>query len=119
MFLAASAAVYHVATLAAGSSDSSGSDSSHDWVSYLLQGGPFALILALILLDKLAPTGERDRLRKENAEYKENNQKLNDKLLEVLPPLIDATQVITKVGDMIESMEKTARHDIVTRDRDR
>lgn len=89
---------------AVGATDSSGGASGTDWTGYLLQGGPFAIILILILMDKLAPTGERNRLREENEKYKADIQTLNNKLLEVLPPLTEAAHVMTRVGDLLEAM---------------
>lgn len=82
----------------------SSSPSSTDWVGYLLQGGPFAVILVLILADKLAPTGERNRLREENKQYKVDIQALNDKLLEVLPPLTEAAKTMTEVGEVVQEL---------------
>lgn len=87
-----------------------------DWLTYLLQGGPFALILALIILDKLAPTGERDRLREENKQLKEDQKELNQTLLTVIPPLIEATKglssltsTVVEVGDLLDDLRDDKR----------
>jgi hypothetical protein len=81
--------------------DSSGSPPT-DFFGVLLQSGPFAIILVLILTDKLAPTGERNRLRQEVADYKSEIQKLNDKLLQVLPPLTELLPTMRALSDRHE-----------------
>jgi hypothetical protein len=79
--------------------DPSGSTGGTDAISYLLQGGPFAAVLALILLDKLTPTGERNRLREEVKEYKQNMAELNAQLLNVLPPLTEMLPILRGIAE--------------------
>lgn len=97
--LTAGVALIFTATPLAADSGSAAA-SAPDFISYLLQGGPFAAVLALILLDKLTPTGERNRLREEVKEYKANIQELNKQMLDVLPPL---TEMLPLLRDLTES----------------
>jgi hypothetical protein len=70
-----------------------------DLIGYLLQGGPFAAVLALILFDKLTPTGERNRLREEVKENKQIIAELNKQLLDVLPPLTEMLPLLRELAD--------------------
>lgn len=66
-----------------------------NWVNYLLNGGPFAIVLLLIVLDKLGTNSERDRLREDNKTLREQNQKLNDTVRqEVVPPLTELNRLM-------------------------
>lgn len=81
-----------------------------DWVSYLLNGGPFAVVLLLILLDKLGTHAERDRLRVENAALREANQKLNDTIrTEVVAPLTEQNRLMQDVVRILDDEERFPR----------
>jgi hypothetical protein len=80
---------------------------STDWVSYLLNGGPFAIVLLLVLLDKLGTNSERDRLRAENASLRTQNQELNDTIIEkVIAPLTDQNRLM---GDLVKLLDDEDR----------
>lgn len=84
---------------AAGGSDPAGGP---DYVSYLLNGGPFAIVLLLIITDKLAPTGERDRLRTELTAAHEREAALNDNLRkEIVPALTQNTAALTRATEAL------------------
>lgn len=69
-----------------------------DWVQYLLQGGPFAIVLLLIIFDKIGTHAERDRLRVENENLRTKNDELNTVLREdVVPPLTELNRLMTDV----------------------
>jgi hypothetical protein len=72
------------------------------WTTYLLNGGPFAVVVLLIILDKLTTPGERDRLRTENTELKKQVQQLNENILrDVLPVLTQLNVLITQTVDAL------------------
>lgn len=78
------------ATLLASTSD----PSAGVWDA-LLKGGPFAIVLALIIFDKLGTNSERDRLRIENQGLRDQNQALNDTIrTEVVPPLTELNRLM-------------------------
>lgn len=61
-----------------------------DYVSYLLQGGPFAIVIVLIILGKLGTNEERDRLRIENKELRDELKVVNENVRkEIVPPLTE------------------------------
>lgn len=69
-----------------------------NWVTYLLNGGPFAIVLLLIILDKIGTHAERDRLRIENKELRDKNETLNNVLREeVVPPLTELNRLMAEV----------------------
>lgn len=69
-----------------------------NWVTYLLNGGPFAIVLLLIIFDKIGTHAERDRLRSENTILREKNEELNTTLREdVVPPLTQLTGLMADV----------------------
>ena len=73
-----------------------------DWINYLLNGGPFAFVVLLLILDKLTTPGERDRLRAENAQLREEIKMLNENVREeVVPPLV---QINTLMREVIEEL---------------
>ena len=79
--------------------------SSPDWISYLLNGGPFAVVVLLIIMDKLTTTGERDRLRAENEVLRSDVKKLNEDIrLEIVPPLV---QLNLLMKDVVKELSKT------------
>lgn len=78
-----------------------------NWVSYLLNGGPFAIVLLLIIFDKITTTGERDRLRNENDELRQEIKDLNVSIRnEVMPPLVQLNSVMK---DVAAEMGKNSR----------
>lgn len=79
-------------------------EASTDWTTILLNGGPFAIVVLLIILDKLTTTGERDRLRAENRELREEVKILNTSIRdEVVPPLVRLNGLI---ADVVEELAK-------------
>lgn len=91
------------------------SSGSTDWLTYLLNGGPFAIVVILIVLDKLTTPYERDRLRLELEASQEREATLNDNLRnEIVPALtrsIDAleataatAQMLAEVADRLERL---------------
>lgn len=78
-----------------------------DWISYLLNGGPFAIVLLLILLDKLGTHAERDRLRVENAARREQNQELNNTIrTEVVAPLTEQNRLMQEVVKILDDEDR-------------
>lgn len=71
---------------------------SEDWFKYLLNGGPFAIVVLLIVFDKISTTGERDRLRKENDILREEIKDLNESIRkEIVPPLVQLNELMKDV----------------------
>ena len=69
-----------------------------DWVSYLLNGGPFAIVLLLVIMDKLTTTGERDRLKVENISLRDEVKLLNESIRkEIVPPLVQMNELMRDV----------------------
>lgn len=84
--------------------------SSPDWVSYLLNGGPFAVVVLLIILDKLTTPGERDKLRTENEQLRGEIKELNLSIKnEVIPPLIQVNSLMKDVIQEISISKDRAR----------
>lgn len=78
-----------------------------DWITVLLNGGPFAIVLLLILLDKLGTNSERDRLRTENASLREQNQTLNDEVrTEVIAPLAEQNRLVAEMLRILEDEDR-------------
>lgn len=74
------------------------SSSGTDWVNYLLNGGPFAVVVLLMVLDKLTTTSERDRLRAENAALRDEIKVLNESIRqEIVPPLVQMNELMRDV----------------------
>ncbi len=84
-----------------------GAQDSTNWLDYILQGGPFALVVVLFVLEKLVTPGERDRLREENNKYKEEVVALN---------LVIREQIIPLLGKSNDTLEKVY-NEITIRDR--
>lgn len=88
--------------------------STDPWVDTLLKGGPFAIVLLLIVLDKIGTHGERDRLRVENTSLREEVRELNaDIRNDVLPPLTgiasglpEFTRVLDRVVNVLDRVER-------------
>jgi hypothetical protein len=105
--LRASAAVYLAHYIAAEvPAEVSGGGAPLDIVGLLIQSGPFAFFLLLIIMDKVAPTGERNRLRDENAAYKTSTQELNNRLLELMPPLLAFTDKLEKLVNIVDRIDE-------------
>lgn len=76
-------------------------------VDALLKGGPFAIVLLLIIMDKLGTNSERDRLRVENQNLRDQNQKLNDEIRsELIPPLTEVTRIMAEAVTLLEDEER-------------
>lgn len=73
-----------------------------NYVNYLLNGGPFAVVVLLLVMDKLTTPGERDRLRIELTASHEREERLNVNIRETVVPL------------MTRSVEATARNTEIT-----
>lgn len=76
-------------------SAASSNGGSETWTEILLKSGPWALVVLLIILDKLTPVGERDRLRIENTELRKALQEAeiaNRK--DVVPALIECNRLL-------------------------
>jgi hypothetical protein len=77
------------------------------WTTYLLNGGPFAVVVLLIILDKLNTPGERDRLRVENELLKKQVAELNESIRKDIVPAL--TQVNTLNAQTIEVLKDFTR----------
>src|SRR5690606_36367443 len=79
-----------------------------DWVNYLLNGGPFAVVVLLIILDKITTTSERDRLRVENEVLRNEVRVLNDNIRkEIVPPLV---QLNALMKDVLQELTDRGRY---------
>lgn len=79
-------------------------DPSTEWVTYLLNGGPFALVVLLMITDKITTTGERDRLRLENIALRDEIKILNEGIRkDIVPPLV---QINGLMKDVIEELSE-------------
>lgn len=84
-------------------------ESAPEWVTYLLNGGPFAIVLLLIIMDKITTTGERDRLRKENEDLRVEIKSLNLNIQkEIMPPLIQLNILMKEVVIELARKENTS-----------
>lgn len=78
---------------------SSHASASPDVLSYLLQGGPFAIVVLLVVMEKLVTPGERNRIYEVNQILREELRKTNEDLRqEIVPPI---TQIVQLVPEMI------------------
>lgn len=85
-------------------SASGGAGHDFQWVSYVLNGGPFAIVVFLLVTDRLTTPGERDRLRTELTASHEREERLNNNIREDFIPLM------TKAHEAIaRSTEATER----------
>lgn len=83
-------------------------EGSDAWVDSLLKGGPFAIVLLLIIMDKIGTHGERDRLRVENTELRKEVATLNEQVrTQVVPPLVEITRLLPRVIDELTSRRGT------------
>lgn len=79
-------------------------DPSTEWITYLLNGGPFALVVLLMVSDKITTTGERDRLRLENIALRDEIKILNEGIRkDIVPPLV---QINGLMKDVIEELSE-------------
>lgn len=70
------------------------------WIDSLLKSGPLGLVLVLIIMDKMGTHGERDRLRVENRELREEVARLNEvNRKEVLPPLLEVARLLPPIAE--------------------
>lgn len=78
------------------------------WQDYLLNGGPFAVILLLVALDKITNTSERDRLRTENDTLREEIKVLNESIRgDIVPPLV---QINSLMKDVIRELSVRGKY---------
>lgn len=90
---------------------------SDPFVDTLLKGGPFAVVLSLIVMDKIGTNGERNRLRDENKEMREEIRGLNETMRsDIIPPLTEVarglpefTRTINQVTSALERLERLER----------
>lgn len=84
--------------------------SGGDWISYLLNGGPFAIVVLLLITDKLTTPGERDRLRAENEQLRTEVKTLNENLRnEIVPPLTEMNRLNTQVIEILSDEDRFPR----------
>lgn len=77
------------------------------WISYLLNGGPFAVIVLLLILDKLTTPGERDRLRVENARLAAQVDTLNANIRnEIVPALTENNRLTAEVVKVLSDDDR-------------
>lgn len=68
---------------------------SDNWTEILLKSGPWAIVVLLIILDKLTPVGERDRLRVENTELRKALQEADiANRKDTMPALIESNRLL-------------------------
>jgi di/tricarboxylate transporter len=77
------------------------------WTTYLLNGGPFAIVVLLIITDKLTPPGERDRLRIENETLRKQLDSLNENIRHEIVPLLTQLNILNT--QTIEALGKTRK----------
>lgn len=78
------------------------------WADEILKGGPFAIVVLLLVFDKITTPAERDRLRVENDAYKKDVQELNAKLLQVLPPLAEISTTLKEFNHTADEVQRLA-----------
>lgn len=84
------------------------------WVDGLLKGGPFAVVVLLIIMDRLTTPGERDRLRNENTEMRNEIKDLNaDVRNNVMPLVARNTELLAQATEALMSprTSRTRRED--------
>lgn len=85
-----------------------------NWISYLLNGGPFALVVLLVVMDKITNTSERDRLRAENATLREEIRVLNASIrTDIVPPLV---QINSLMKDVVEELSYRGKYYLEPKD---
>lgn len=83
------------------------------WVGYLLNGGPFAVVVFLLVTDRLTTPGERDRLRKEVTAAHEREERLNQTIRDDFVPVITRSleavalnrEVVERASKILERIE--------------
>lgn len=80
-----------------------------EWFSYLLQGGPFAIVVFLFLTDRVATTNERDSLRAEVKLLNEQIEELNKEIRKEIVPALVAVNTVTR--DAMDAL-KRRQHDL-------
>lgn len=71
-----------------------------DWVSLVAQGGPWAVVVILILIGKLVPERAHDRVIQENVELKQKLAHMED-LIEnqVIPAMVRYADGLSRRAD--------------------
>lgn len=73
------------------------------WVAILLNSGPFAIVVYLILANKLITPGERDRLIQERQASQAREEKLNDFIrTEIVPLMTRSTEAAARNTEVLE-----------------
>lgn len=88
-------------------SASGGGGNDFQWVSYLLNGGPFAVVVFLLVTDKITTPGERDRLRLELTASHEREEKLNVNIRQDIVPMM--TLAHSAIARNTEATERVIR----------
>jgi len=103
LFIAAMASGMWVVRALAQSVPSASGDTS--WFAYVVNGGPFAVVVILLVMDKLTTPGERDRLREQNAELAKMNEALNESIRrDILPLISENTMAATRNREVVEKL---------------
>lgn len=73
---------------------------SIDWVQILSQGGPWAIFVLLIIMNKLVPQGSHDRVIKENEQLKVKLERI-EKVFEeqVIPAMVRYSDSLSRRVD--------------------
>ncbi len=107
MFYTFAATVLAVTTVFANTAEAAAGGGGTDWISYVLQGGPFAVVVILFVLEKLITPGERDRLREENKQYQKDIADLNLVIRDHIIPLLGQNnETMKKVYDELTVAQK-------------
>jgi hypothetical protein len=78
-----------------------------DWGSEILKGGPAALVVFLLIIDKLCTPGERDRLRTELTASHLREEALNEFIRKEHVPLMTKNiEANTKVLEILADEER-------------
>lgn len=81
---------------------------SPNYIDILLNGGPFALMVGLVVMDKMTNTSERDRLRVENEVLRNEIKILNESIRgDIVPPLV---QVNGLMKDIIRLLSEKGQY---------
>ena len=100
LFIAAMASGMWVGRALAQSVPSAGDTS---WFAYVMNGGPFAVVVILLVMDKLTTPSERDHLREQNAELAKMNEALNESIRrDILPLISENTMAATRDREVAE-----------------
>lgn len=78
---------------------------SGDWISYILNGGPFAIVVFLLVKDYLTTPYERNRLRIENDALRAEIKALNENVRqEIVPSVVKMNELM---GQVVTHLDQT------------